>query len=99
MRITHFWECAFKKNVDIKFSAHDAFKYKIFHYISAEVYVIHLCVIQVCQLLPDRCIYKGMPVFSIQKRKGIRVKVILFNAAINNISVISWRSVLLVEET
>ena len=59
----------------------------------------HLSSPPVCQLLPDRCIYKGMPVFSIQKGKGIRVKVILFNAAFNNISVISWRSVLLVEET
>jgi hypothetical protein len=28
-----------------------------------------------------------------------RVRVIMFNATFNNISVISWRSVLLVEET
>jgi hypothetical protein len=41
----------------------------------------------------------GMPVFSMQKRKGIRVKVMLFNAAFNNIPAISWRSVLLVGET
>ena len=64
-----------------------------------EVHAIHLCVIKVCQLLPDRCIYMGMPVFSIQKRIGIRVKVMLFIAAFNTISAISWRSVLLVEET
>jgi hypothetical protein len=32
-------------------------------------------------------------------QKGVRVKVMVFNAAFNNISVISWRSVLLVEET
>ena len=42
----------------------------------------------------------GKPVVSIQrKRKGIRVKAMLFNAAFNNISAISWRSVLLVAET
>ena len=31
--------------------------------------------------------------------KGIRVRVMVFNAIFNNISVISWRSVLLVKET
>ena len=31
--------------------------------------------------------------------KWIRVRVMVFNATFNNISVISWRSVLLVEET
>jgi len=41
----------------------------------------------------------GIPVFPYKKRKGIKVKVMLFNAAFNNISVISWRSVLLVDET
>jgi hypothetical protein len=30
---------------------------------------------------------------------SIRVRVIMFNATLNNISVISWPSVLLVEET
>jgi hypothetical protein len=30
---------------------------------------------------------------------GVRVRVIVFNTTFNNISVISWRSVLLVEET
>jgi hypothetical protein len=30
---------------------------------------------------------------------GVRVRVMVFNAAFNNISVISWQSVLLVEET
>ena len=30
---------------------------------------------------------------------GLRVMIMLFNATFNNISVISWRSVLLVEET
>jgi hypothetical protein len=30
---------------------------------------------------------------------GVRVRVMVFNATFNNISVISWRSVLLVEET
>ena len=29
----------------------------------------------------------------------VRVRVMVFNATINNISVISWRSVLLMEET
>jgi hypothetical protein len=32
-------------------------------------------------------------------RVGIWVKVMVFNATVNNISAISWRSVLLVEET
>jgi hypothetical protein len=31
--------------------------------------------------------------------KGVRVRVMMFNATFNNISVISWRRVLLVEET
>jgi hypothetical protein len=31
--------------------------------------------------------------------KEVRVKVMVFNATFNNISVISWRSVLLVEDT
>jgi hypothetical protein len=31
--------------------------------------------------------------------KWVRVKVMVFNATFNNISVISWRSVLVVEET
>ena len=30
---------------------------------------------------------------------GVRVRVMVFNATFNNISVISWQSVLLVEET
>ena len=30
---------------------------------------------------------------------GLRVRVMVFNATFNNISVISWQSVLLVEET
>ena len=61
---------------------------------------MHLCAKKVCQLLPDRCMYMGKPVVSIQRkrRKGIRVKVMLFNAAFNNISAISWRSSLLVVE-
>jgi hypothetical protein len=33
------------------------------------------------------------------KNYRIRVRVVVFNATFNNISVISWRSVLLVEET
>jgi hypothetical protein len=42
--------------------------------------------------------------FDCGKKKGgalqaIRVRVIVFNATFNNISVISWQSVLLVEET
>ena len=32
-------------------------------------------------------------------RVKVKVSVMVFNATINNISVISWRSVLLVEET
>jgi len=43
---------------------------------STEVYVIHLCVIKVCQLLPERCIYMGMLVVSIQKKErglGLRL--------------------------
>jgi len=31
--------------------------------------------------------------------EGLRVRVTVFNATFNNISVVSWRSVLLVEET
>ena len=31
--------------------------------------------------------------------KGLRVRVMVFNANFNNISIISWQSVLLVEET
>ena len=34
-----------------------------------------------------------------QEKWGIRVRVMVFNTTFNNISVISWRSVLLVEET
>jgi hypothetical protein len=30
---------------------------------------------------------------------GLRIRVMVFNATFNNISIISWRSVLLVEET
>ena len=32
-------------------------------------------------------------------KSGVRVRVIVFNATFNNISVLSWWSVLLVEET
>jgi hypothetical protein len=35
----------------------------------------------------------------LSKRERVRVRVMVFNATFNNISVISWRSVLLVEET
>jgi hypothetical protein len=31
--------------------------------------------------------------------KGVRVRVIVVNATFNNISIVSWRSVILVEET
>ena len=31
-------------------------------------------------------------------RRGVRVRVMVFNTTLNNISVISWRSVLLVKE-
>jgi hypothetical protein len=33
------------------------------------------------------------------KNKRVRVRVMVFDATFNNISVVSWRSVLLVEET
>jgi hypothetical protein len=32
-------------------------------------------------------------------KKGVRVRIVVFNATFNNISVISWRSVLLKEES
>jgi hypothetical protein len=35
----------------------------------------------------------------LSKRERVRVRVMVFNATFNNISVISWWSVLLVEET
>jgi hypothetical protein len=35
----------------------------------------------------------------LSKRERVRVRAMVFNATFNNISVISWRSVLLVEET
>jgi hypothetical protein len=38
--------------------------------------------------------------FTLKKNRGkISVRVMVFNTTFNNISVISWRSVLLVEET
>jgi hypothetical protein len=37
--------------------------------------------------------------YFIAQKTNIRVRVIVFNATFNNISVISWRSVLLVGET
>jgi uncharacterized DUF497 family protein len=37
--------------------------------------------------------------FGVNKANGVRVRVMVFNATFNNISVISWRSVLLAEET
>ena len=39
-------------------------------------------------------VLSGMLFFS-----GVRVKVMVFNATVNNISVVSWLSVLFVEET
>ena len=36
---------------------------------------------------------------SLRVEEGVRVLVVVFNATFNNISVISWRSVLLMEET
>ena len=40
-----------------------------------------------------------MDLWSRWTKKGLRVRVIVFNATFNNISVIWWQSVLLVEET
>jgi len=41
--------------------------------------------------------FRSQNIYAITKIKG--VKVMVFNATFNNISVISWQSVLLVEET
>jgi hypothetical protein len=41
----------------------------------------------------------GLLLCSHQSREWVRVTVMVFNATFNYISVISWRSVLLVEET
>jgi hypothetical protein len=43
-------------------------------------------------------VFSGYTSF-LSKRERVRVRVMVFNATFNNISVISWRSVLLVEET
>jgi hypothetical protein len=40
-----------------------------------------------------------MNIYSIYIHVGVRVSVVAFNTTFNNISAISWRSVLLVEET
>ena len=58
---------------------------------------------------PDKIVNKGADffrrspnskgLFGKTKFLGFRVRVMVFNATFNNASVISWRSVLLVEET
>jgi hypothetical protein len=42
---------------------------------------------------------KQIPISLPCKQIGLGVRVVVFNATVNNISVLSWRSVLLVEET
>jgi hypothetical protein len=42
---------------------------------------------------------RGRLIFDEDGMTGIRISVIVFNATFNNISAISWRSDLLVEET
>jgi hypothetical protein len=46
-----------------------------------------------------RCVNKNGPENKIKMYYLYRVRVMVFNATFNNISVTSWRSVLLVEET
>ena len=49
------------------------------------------------RLFNSRRVEAPVPVFGIQYT-GVRIRVMVFNATFNNISAISWRSVLLMEE-
>ena len=44
-------------------------------------------------------IYKINKIIEIIRNNGFRVMIVVFNATFNNMSVISWRSTLFVEET
>ena len=52
-----------------------------------------------CTVKMETQIMSGLLLCSHQSREWVRVTVMVFNATFNYISVISWRSVLLVEET
>jgi hypothetical protein len=41
----------------------------------------------------------NVPMLKFHTNYGIRLRVMMFNASFNNISVISWQSLLLLEET
>jgi hypothetical protein len=56
-----------------------------------EIYEVYTDLLQQSEDEDDTLCYKTYHL--------VRVRVIVFNATFNNISVISWRSVLLVEET
>jgi hypothetical protein len=56
-----------------------------------EIYEVYTDLLQQSEEEDDTLCYKTYHL--------VRVRVIVFNATFNNISVISWRTVLLVEET
>ena len=61
-------------------------------------YVMHMLFIAI-QFIQLISYHFESYIFKLEINKGFRVKVMVFSATFNNISVTSWRSVLLVEET